>query len=336
MQVFTPRQVIINPKALNYETGRKAKEYIENLDIPIIISNRVEIKGDTPAELYQRSKKTVFLTLNKSKKLRPCTPSADYQFALSSSCPGHCEYCYLQTTQGEKPYIKVFVNIEEIFEVIQNHIDAHDSNITTFECSSITDPIPFEPMTGSLKKCIEFFGRSAKGRLRFVTKFHMVDSLLDAKHNGHTTFRFSVNTESIIKQYEHNTSRLEQRIQAAGKIARAGYSLGFIIAPIMIYEGWKEEYKKLLLDIKDQLEDDSKDITFELIQHRYTDTARNLIYSRFPNSKLDMNDENRQLKWGPYGKFKHVYKKEDSDEIKTYISNFIKKYFKNGRIEYFT
>ncbi len=336
MKAFIPEEVVMNPRALEYETGRKVRAYFENLGVPILISNRVKIEGDTPAKLYQRSKKTVFITLNKEKKLRPCSPSADYQFSLSSSCPGHCEYCYLQTTQGEKPYIRVFVNIDEIFQVIQQHMDDHDSDITTFECSSITDPIPFEPMTGSLKKCIEFFGESRQGRLRFVTKYHMVDSLLDAKHNGHTTFRFSVNTDPIIQQYEHVTSTLDQRILAAKKAAEAGYTLGFILAPIMRYDGWKKDYERLILNIKEQLHDDSLNISFELIQHRYTETAKNLITSRFPNTKLDMNDENRQLKWGPYGKFKYVYKKEDSLEIKTYISELIQEHFKNGSIEYFT
>lgn len=336
MKVFIPEQAIINPRALEYETGQQAKAYLENLGVPILVSNRVKIEGDTPAKLYQRSKNTVYITLNKEKKLRPCSPSADYQFALSSSCPGHCEYCYLQTTQGEKPYIKVFVNIEEIFQVLQQHMDDNDSDITTFECSSITDPIPFEPMTGSLRKCIEYFGESEKGRLRFVTKYHMVDNLLDAKHNGHTTFRFSVNTDYIIQKFEHVTSKLNQRLSAAKKVVEAGYSVGFIFAPIMRYDGWKGDYKKLIINIKEQLPDDALKISFELIQHRYTETAKKLIQSRFPNTQLDMKDENRQLKWGPYGKFKYVYKKEDSQEIKDYISDLIYKYFKNGSIDYFT
>lgn len=336
LERFIPEKVVINPRSLDYETGRKAKAYFESLDIPVVIARSIKIEGELPQEIYSHSKRTVYITLNNEKKLRTCSPSADYQFALTSSCPGHCEYCYLQTTQGEKPFIKIFANVEEILKTIQRHIDENESKITTFECSSITDPIPFEPITGSLEKTINYFGKSEKGRLRFVTKYHMVDSLLDAHHNGHTTFRFSINTKTVIHNYEHNTSTLDERISAIKKVSEAGYPIGFIIAPIMIYPNWKEEYESLLFQVSRSLSKNTDLITFELIQHRYTETAKALIYKRFPKTKLDMNDENRQLKWGPYGKFKYVYKKEDSKEIKEHLSFLINKYFENKEIEYFT
>ena len=63
---------------------------------------------------------------------------------------------------------------------------------------------------------------------------------------------------------------------------------------------------------------------------------RNLIVQRFKNTKLDLNEETRQLKWGPYGKFKYVYKKPDSEEIKNYISLLINDNFNGAVIEYFT
>ena len=123
----------------------------------------------------------------KNKKLDFCSPSADYQFSLVSNCPGSCEYCYLQTTQGEKPSIKVYVNLEDIFQVIKQHIK--DEGITTFEVASLGDPLALEHITGSLAKTIEFFGELENAKLRVVTKFSNVDSLLQLKHNGNTRFR---------------------------------------------------------------------------------------------------------------------------------------------------
>lgn len=333
---FNPKRAFVDPRSQEYETGKRVLEYLRACQIPITFSKRVNIEGDSSIEKYNNSKRTVFLTLNKEKKLRPCSPSADFQFSLTSSCPGMCEYCYLQTTQGERPYIRIFANIEDIFKVIQTHIDENQPEITTFECSSITDPVPFEKMTGSLRACIDFFGRNEKGRLRFVTKYHQVDDLLDARHNGHTTFRFSINTKKIIHDFEHNTSSMAERIQAAGKINKAGYALGFIIAPIMRYPNWKKDYEQMLSELRSSVSESTKEIRFELIQHRYTETAKELIYSRFPKTKLDMDNEKRQLKWGPYGKFKYVYKKDESEEIKEYMTGLIRKYFKNGKIEYFT
>lgn len=336
MKLFIPDRAYIDPRSLEYDAGKFAKEQLKNLNVPIIETKKVAIEGKTPSENYAKAKKTIYLTLSKEKKLRPCRPSADYQFALSSSCPGHCEYCYLQTTQGEKPFMKVFVNINEILDVIKEHIDKNLPNITTFECGSITDPVPLEYLTGNLKRCIEFFGNNGKGRLRVITKFNDIDSFLDINHNKYTKFRFSINTRYIINKFEHNTANFEERIEAAHKIANAGYPIGFIIAPIMIYDNWKSDYKELIDELKSQLENYKEEITFELIQHRFTATAKELILTRFPKTELDLNEETRQLKWGPYGKFKYVYPKEKSNEIKEYISELIESNFSNGRIEYFT
>ncbi|NLM05247.1 MAG: spore photoproduct lyase [Clostridiales bacterium] len=303
MKLFIPDKVFINPVSMEYEVGRFAREQLEKLNVPIVEGRRVLIEGE---------------------------------FSLSSSCPGHCEYCYLQTTQGEKPYMKVFVNIEEILAVIQKHIDENLPNIMYFECGSITDPIALEHLTGNLKRCVEFFAHSENGRLRIVTKYNNIDSFLDINHNNHTKFRFSINTRYIIKKFEHNTSSFEERIEAARKISKAGYPLGFIIAPIMIYDNWQKDYRELLDKLKSELEGYEEKITFELIQHRFTNTAKELILKRFPKTELDLNEENRQLKWGPYGKFKHVYPKEKSNEIRDYISQIINENFLNAEIEYFT
>lgn len=336
VKLFIPDKAFIDPRILEYEVGRFAKSQLENLNVPIVESRKVLIEGQTPSENYAKAKKTIYLTVTKVKKLRPCRPSADYQFALSSSCPGHCEYCYLQTTQGEKPFMRVFVNIDEILEVIQDHIDDNLPNITTFESGSITDPIALEHLTGNLKRCIEYFGESENGKLRVVTKYNNVDSFLNIKHNNHTKFRFSINTKYVIDKFEHNTSSFPERIEAARKIAEAGYPIGFLIAPIMIYDNWIADYKELLEQLKFELGDYNKKITFELIQHRFTARAKELILTRFPKTQLDMDEENRQLKWGPYGKFKYVYPKEKSSEMKEYISNLIMDNFSNAEIEYFT
>ncbi|ABR46887.1 Radical SAM domain protein [Alkaliphilus metalliredigens QYMF] len=336
MDLFIPEVAYINPQALKHPLGNEAYQYLKSLGVPIIESNRVSIDTDSPVKNYVKAKKTILLTVSKQKKLQQCKPSADYQFALSSSCPGHCEYCYLQTTQGEKPYMRLFVNIEEILENIQEYIDGNKPNITTFEAASITDPVGLDHITRALEKCITYFGESSHGRLRLVTKFDHVDPYLKLPHNGHTTFRFTINTQWVIKNFEHHTSSAHERVEGAKKIAHANYPLGFIIAPIMLYDHWEKDYKDLLEELSLALKDYEKPIGFELIQHRFTSKAKDLILQRFPNTKLNLDEESRKLKWGPYGQFKYVYPKEKSDYMRDYLTGLIKDLFPNGRIEYFT
>ena len=297
MNLFIPKYVYINPKIEINPQLQDILDFLKNNGSEIIFSKTVAIDGDSDQKIFFNSKKTVFFTKSSQKKLQSCKPSADYQFALSSSCPGICEYCYLQTTQGEKPFIKIFVNIDDILSVISMHIDKKPNEITTFECGSITDPVGLNHLSHNLEKCIEFFGNSELGKLRVITKYDNVDPFLNLNHNGNTKFRFSINTSYVISKFEHNTSSFEERIIASKKIVTAGYPIGYIIAPIMIYDNWKEDYEKLINTIKEELNGYTGKISFELIQHRYTLSAKELILKRFPNTKLEMIEEKRTLKW---------------------------------------
>ncbi|MDQ2087326.1 spore photoproduct lyase [Herbivorax sp. ANBcel31] len=340
--LFNPERVFFEPSSLKYPLGQQLFEYFENREIEIkkLALQRVKasIPGKTENQKFARAKKTLVVATKKSMSLEVCKPSADFQFSLVTNCPGNCEYCYLHTTQAFKPYLRTYVNVEDIFNTIKRHISKNNENITTFEAASAGDPLAIEHITGSLAKTIEFFGSLERGRLRVVTKFDNVDSLLDLKHNGHTRFRISVNSKYVIDTFEHNTADFIQRIEAASKISNSGYPVGFIVAPIMVYDNWKEEYKELfkLLKEKVNVSASNEPVTFELIQHRFTTTAKDTILKRFPNTKLDMDESKRSLKWGKYGRFKYIYAKDTVKEIKEYITSSIKSNFPDSVIEYFT
>lgn len=342
MKNFTPERVFIDPEAKNYPLTKKIEEYCKIQGIPTaelkIQSVMKNIPGENQQEKYARAKKTLMVRTKKSLKFDVCKPSADYEFPLVTNCPGHCEYCYLQTTQAYKPYLTAYVNLEEIFEAIVKHIDMNEGKITTFEVASTGDPLALEHITGSIAKTIEFFGTLQNGRLRLVTKFDNVDSLLSLNHNEHTKFRVSVNSRYVIDNFEHSTASFEERLKAASKIASAGYPIGFIVAPIMLFEGWREQYTELFENLSRELNSNepTQNVTFELIQHRFTPIAKKVILERFPNTKLEMDENNRRMKWGKFGKYKYVYNKEDEKEIRNFITGQINKNFPTSSIDYFT
>ncbi|MCX7710504.1 MAG: spore photoproduct lyase [Clostridia bacterium] len=342
MKLFMPETVFFEPSALKYPLGNELFEFFEKQGTEIIktsIQNvSRSIPGNNEQQKYARAKKTLVITTKKSMSLDVCKPSADFEFSLATNCPANCEYCYLQTTQGYKPYLRTYVNLEDIFDTILKHIEKNNQPITTFEVASAGDPLALEHLTGSLGKTIEFFGSLENARLRVVTKFSNVDSLLPIRHNGHTRFRVSINSRHVIKNFEHNTADFDERIEAASKISKAGYPIGFIVAPIMVYDGWREEYKELFEKLRQQVDVNpaKETVTFELIQHRFTPIAKNFILQRFPGTKLDMDESKRTLKWGKFGRFKYVYPKETAKELKETISAMIMENFPDSRIEYFT
>lgn len=341
MKPFMPQLVYIEPKALDYPLGVELKDKFEKLGIEIretTSHNQVRgIPGETELQQYRNAKSTLVVGIRRTLKFDTSKPSAEYAIPLATGCMGHCHYCYLQTTLGSKPYIRTYVNLDEIFDQAKKYMDERAPEITRFEAACTSDIVGLDHITHSLKKAIEFFGETEFGRLRFVTKYHHVDHLLDARHNGKTRFRFSVNSRYVIKNFEPGTSSFEERLEAARKVANAGYPVGFIIAPIYMHDNWKEGYHELFERLAAQLEGVKlPDLTFELIQHRFTKPAKNVIVKRYPKSQLEMDEEKRKYKWGRYGIGKYVYPDEAARDLESTIRGYVSDFFPQAIVQYFT
>lgn len=338
--MFVPKRVIFEKGSLDTDVGRNIYNKIkDNLSIEIINVNSNKIKthipGDNLFEQYRSGKETLVVGERKSLKFQTCKPSANYQLPLVSGCMGRCEYCYLNTQLGDKPFVRVFTNIDSVLDKAKQYIDERLPEVTIFEGAATSDPIAVEPYTDALKKTIEFIGKEEKGRFRFVTKYNDVDSLLDANHNNHTEIRFSINTPRIIDTYEHHTASSDKRIEAAAKLAKAGYQIGFIIAPVFLYDNWQAEYRDLIKSIKYKLPKEfDEPIIFEVISHRYTTKAKNRILEIFPQTTLPMNDEVRKFKYGQFGYGKYVYTKEQLSQMKDFFNFELKEVFPNSIIKY--
>lgn len=319
--MFKPKHVYIEKEALDYPLGVELKEKFENMDIPVDIleSNRVNfLRGKNVQEKYEIGKRVLVIGVRRTLEFQSCKPSAHYQLPLVTGCIGKCEYCYLNTNLKDKPFTRIYVNIDDVFKKAKKYVQTGKFKPTIFEGSATSDPVPVEPYTHALAQSIEYFGKLPDARFRFVTKFTDVDGLLHLKHNEKTEIRFSINTDTVIESFEHGTPRVKQRIEAARKVIKAGYPVGFLIAPVFIYPNWKEDYLMLIKMLKNYLPDEDlkHPITFEIISHRFTPTAKNHILQVFEQSKLPMDESERTYKYGQFGYGKYVYPKETIAEIK--------------------
>lgn len=338
--MFIPKRIIFEKGSLDYPLGQslymkfKDKEEIELLEAS---TNRIKqhVPGDTLHEQYRYGKQTLVVGVKKSLKFQSCKPSAHYQLPLVSGCMGQCEYCYLNTQLGDKPFVRVYVNIDEILEQAQKYIEEKLPHTTIFEGAATSDPVPVEPYTHSLAKCITYFGSHPHARFRFVTKYNDIDTLINLPHNGHTEIRFSLNTKHIISNYEHHTASPQLRIAASSKLASSGYPIGFIIAPVFIYPNWQEDYHSLLVNLKKNLPPNlTHPLIFEVISHRYTLRAKDRITQIFPKTTLPMQEELRQFKYGQFGYGKYIYPKDEMATIKTFFTKELEELFPYKIIKY--
>ena len=340
LRLFKPKRVIFEKGARSYPLGTHLYELFSSnpqIEIFEVATNRVKthIPGENLHEQYHYGKETLVVGVKKSLKFQSCKPSAHYQLPLVSGCMGQCEYCYLNTQLGDKPFVRVHVNVDEILEQAQKYTNERLPHITIFEGAATSDPIPVEPYTHSLARCITYFGAQEHARFRFVSKYIDVDNLIDLPHHNHTEIRFSLNTDHIINTYEHHTPSSRLRIEAASKLSGNGYPIGFIIAPVFIYPNWQEEYGELLLNLKSKLPEKlPHPLIFEVISHRYTLRAKNRITEIFPNTSLPMNEDDRQFKYGQFGYGKYIYPKDELAEMKTFFTHILDDLFPNKVVKY--
>ena len=338
--MFIPQRIIFEKGARNYPLGEQLYEHCKHssdIEISEAATNQVKklIPGENLQQMYTHGKRTLVVGVKKSLKFQSCKPSAHYQLPLVSGCMGQCEYCYLNTQLGDKPFVRVHVNIDEILEQAQKYTDERAPHITIFEGAATSDPLPVEPYTHALARCITYFGERDNTRFRFVSKYNDVEGLLDLKHNGHTEIRFSLNTPRIIRTYEHATASSSLRIEASSKLASNGYPIGFIIAPVFMYPNWKEEYHDLLVSLKSKLPPHpAYPILFEIISHRYTLRAKNRITEIFPETTLPMDEATRSFKYGQFGYGKYVYPKEELADRKAFFTQEVDKLFPYKDVKY--
>ena len=334
---FIPRRIVFEEAALNYAMAKQIRDHFSsNPQVKIEVmepGQRIKgITGKTTNETHQEAKRTLVVGIRKTLKFQSCKPSAHYQLPLVTGCTGRCEYCYLNTQFGKNPYIRVYVNVDEILQQAADYIVQRKPDITIFEGAAVSDPVPVEPYTRSLARAIQFFSQHEHAKFRFVTKFTDIDTLLNIEHHHKTTIRFSINADHIIQTYEHATPGLKQRIQAANKVAQAEYPLGFIIGPVILFPGWEQQYHRMFEELKDVLK--SKHIAFEVISHRFTTRAKNTIIDIYPESTLPMNEEERKFKYGQFGYGKFVYPAEEMKSINSFFTQNSRDMFPDSSINY--
>ncbi|WP_373286005.1 spore photoproduct lyase family protein, partial [Marinithermofilum abyssi] len=140
---FVPQLVYIEPRALDYPLGRRLKEKFKEMEIEIretTSHNQVRnLPGENDFQKYRVAKSTLVVGVRRTLKFDTSKPSAEYAIPLATGCMGHCHYCYLQTTMGSKPYIRTYVNVEEIFDAAEKYIQERAPEITRFEASCTSD-----------------------------------------------------------------------------------------------------------------------------------------------------------------------------------------------------
>ena len=332
MTDFKPQKVYYEKNIFSYDLGKRLYEKYKDIPwLEIDNHNNIPQFRKSPNSDFPKLKKNLIIGVRKTHKFVPNYKTSDFLVPYTSSgCAASCLYCYLVCHYNKCSYLRIFVNREEMMEKIIRTSYKNEKELT-FEIGSNSDLILENTVTENLPWTIETFAKEGRGFLTLPTKFDMIEPILDLDHKSKTIIRMSVNPEEIIKKVEFGTSPLLKRIDAINRLCAANYSVGILIAPIIMIENWKEHYKKLLQTLYENLSSKvKKEVFIEVIFMTYSFVHKAINNEAFPRA-IELYD--KDLMAGR-GRGKYSYKSSLKNEGAEFLRTEINRYFPNTKIEY--
>ena len=156
------------------------------------------------------------------------------------SCGFDCSYCSIQSFYNQNT-----ITFDSGFadKLLNLNLDKNKTyHIGTGQAS---DSLMFGNREGVLDALFLFVKNNPNVLLEFKTKSDNIKYLLENDVPKNILCTWSLNTQTIIDNEEHLTASLDKRIKAARTLADKGVKVGFHFHPIVEYEGYLDEYKKV-------------------------------------------------------------------------------------------
>ncbi|MBF8269850.1 MAG: hypothetical protein HW386_1559 [Gammaproteobacteria bacterium] len=157
------------------------------------------------------------------------------------NCGFGCSYCSIQTMYTG-PDISFDQNFRRKLEAIELDSDRH-YHIGTGQSS---DALMWGNQHNILKDMLWFTRKWPKALIEFKAKSKNVDYLLHTDAPRNIVCSWSLNPDIIIRNEEHLTASLSERLAAARAVADRNIRIGFHLHPMLHYQGWEQNYSELI------------------------------------------------------------------------------------------
>ncbi len=289
---FNPKNVYYTKEVVNSFLYNRIKSLYPDANFIEIESLKSFLKKEKfSISKYNARRENLFLVNEKYDFFKPCPCTKNVKCCnysilnIGYGCLYECSYCFLQGYQNVAGIILPcnltdFLNRDKI-----KPIDNKMFFLPRVGSGEFTDSLIFDDITLFSNDIVKFFKENKDISFEFKTKSTNIDNLLKLGGSENIVISWSVNAEQMIKENEHCTPSLKERLQAAQKCIKAGYSVGFHFDPVILYEDWKDGYKKTIENIFDFI--DGKYIKWISIGSlRMVANLKKIIENRFLDNKI--------------------------------------------------
>lgn len=221
------------------------------------------------------------------------------------NCLYNCTYCYLNYYLNSFGIVQ-FTNMEDMYARYRMaiHDELKHKKLVRIGSGEYTDSLMMDEVTGIGEKLIEISMEVPNVILELKTKSDNIDHLLNIPNKGNSVLAWTISTERNILLYEKNTSSLQSRIAAARKAADAGYHVAFHFDPIIVYDGFLNDYRRIIGLIFKTVNPD-KILWISMGGFRYSYDFKDIINKTEPDELLTAEE----MFPGVDGKYRYLKKK---------------------------
>ena len=282
---FSPKTVYIETSVKDSPLAQRARQAFPQAEF-----KETDGKTQVGSPYFSNRLDTLLIHREKYDFLKPCPCSCGsagcgYNLInLGFGCRFECEYCFLQQYQNLHAVL-LPANVDEFLA----KIDGAKFRTGPFDRPRIgsgefTDSLVFDDLTQYSAQIVPFFRARPHLQFEFKTKSVNIGGLL-AGGCENVVVSWSVNSSKITDEAEHFTPGLTARLQAACEVARAGYRLGFHFDPVVIYNGYQQDYARTVQEMADTLPHD-KIAWISVGTLRFSRELKKQIETRFPHNTL--------------------------------------------------
>ena len=244
----------------------------------------------------------------KTFKIRESGRSSDYIApSFGYGCLLNCTYCYMKRHKAEG--LDVATNIETILTEISNHAwfatvdkpNQTDPEYITYDIACNED-FALHNKYYDWQKIFQMFVDHPHAKATLATKV-IPEAFLKFNPKGKVRIRFGLMPQILKDELEPNTPDIIDRIKAINKFKDAGYDVHINFSPVVVFDGWLDDYKQLFKYVDDMVDPKYKSevlaevifLTHNVEKHLYN-TTNNL-----PGEHVLWVPEIQEAKTSEYG-----------------------------------
>lgn len=198
--------------------------------------------------------------------------------------------------------------------------DAIDPAYWVYEIGENGDCLADAAICDNVKDLIALFRDLPNAKLTVATKF-VNREMLSYDQQRKTRIRFSLMPHAMSKLVDVRTTPVSDRIAVMNAFYAAGYEVNVSFAPVIYYEGWLDDWRKLFTEMNEVLSDEVKQqLATEIIFLTHNEPLHNVNMLWHPKAEEVLwRPGIQQVKYSQTGqrnvRYKNNLKRELVDEL---------------------